>query len=148
VPSKFVSLHSSSQSVVYTVVSRKIHGLRTRRFITSLTRAHHRSLSWGTWIHSTPLKPISLQSILIPSSHLRLGHPSGLFPTGFPTESLYTSFSSTMRATYPAHVILLDLICLMIFGNEYKLWSFSTCKLLCTLVTLSLILIRKCNSNF
>jgi hypothetical protein len=32
----------------------------------------------------------SPRSILIPSSHLRLGLPSGLFPSGFSTKTLYT----------------------------------------------------------
>jgi hypothetical protein len=70
-----------------------------------------------------PPKPISLRSILIPSSHLRIGLPSGLFPPGFPTKTLYTFHSSPMRATCPAHLIRLDLTCLMISGDEYKLWS-------------------------
>jgi hypothetical protein len=34
-------------------------------------------------------KPISLISVLAPSSHLRLGLPSGLFPSGFPIKTLY-----------------------------------------------------------
>ena len=33
---------------------------------------------------------ISLRSILILSTHQRLGLPSGLFPSGFPTKPLYT----------------------------------------------------------
>jgi hypothetical protein len=40
--------------------------------------------------------------------HLRLGLPSGLFPYGFPTNNLYTFFFFPVRATCPAHLILLD----------------------------------------
>jgi hypothetical protein len=45
----------------------------TRRFITVFTRALHWSLSWARAIQSTPSHPISLWSILILSTYLRLG---------------------------------------------------------------------------
>ena len=52
--------------------------------------------------------PTSWRSILILSSHLRLDLTSGLFLTGFPTKTLYTPIGSPIRATCPAHLILLD----------------------------------------
>ena len=54
----------------------------TRRFITALTSAHHLSLSWANTSQSIPPHPNSWRSIIILSSHLRLGLPSGLFPSG------------------------------------------------------------------
>ena len=63
---------------------------RTRRFITALTSVHHLSLSWASPIQSIYPHPTSWRSILILSTHLRLGLPSGLFPSGFPTKTLYT----------------------------------------------------------
>jgi hypothetical protein len=62
--------------------------------------------------------PISLRSILILSTHLRLGLPSGLFPSGFPTNMLYVFLFSPIHVTYPAHLILFDLIILITFGEQ------------------------------
>jgi hypothetical protein len=50
--------------------------------------------------------PTYWKSILILSSHLRLGLPSGIFPSGFYNETLYTALPSPIRATCPAHIIL------------------------------------------
>jgi hypothetical protein len=61
----------------------------TRGFITVFKRALHWSLSWARSIQSIPFHRISLRSILILSTHLRLGRPNGLFPSGFPINILY-----------------------------------------------------------
>jgi hypothetical protein len=55
------------------------------------------------------------------SNQLHLVLPSGLFPSGFHTNILYIFFFSTIRSICPAHMILLDLIILIILGEEYKL---------------------------
>ena len=62
------------------------HG--TRRFITALTSVRHLSLSWVSPIQSIYPHSTSWRSILILSTHLRIGLPSGLFPSGFPTKTL------------------------------------------------------------
>ena len=111
---------------------------RTRRFITAFTSTRHLSLSRASSIHSIPPHPTSWRSVLILSSHLRLGLPSGLFPSGFPTKTLYMPLLSSIRATLPAHLIL-DFKTRTILSEESKSLSSSICSFLHFPVTASLL---------
>jgi len=113
------------------------HG--TPRFITALTSLRRLSLFWASPIQSIYPHPTSWRSILILSTHLRLGLPSGLFPSGFPTKTLYTPISLPIRATCPAHLILLDFITRTILDEQYRSFSSSLCSLLHSPVTSSLL---------
>ena len=61
-------------------------------------RTHKRlALSWANSIQSPQPLPTSRRSILILSSHLRLGLPNCLFPSGFPSKTLCTPLPSSIR---------------------------------------------------
>ena len=77
--------------------------------------------------------PTSWKSNLILSSRIRLGLPSGLFPSCFLTETLYVPLLSPTPATCPAHI--LDLIARKIFGEDYRSLGSSLCSLLYPCVT-------------
>jgi len=102
----------------------------TRRFITAFTSARHLSLSWASSIQSIPQHPTSWRSILILFSHLRLGLPNDLFPSGFPTKTMYTPLPSPIRTTCPTHLILLYFITRTILGEQYRSLSSSLCSFL------------------
>jgi hypothetical protein len=118
------------------------------------TTQKHSSILWNPKVHchvhkSPPLvsilsqidpvhtTPSNLRYIFILSTHLCLGLPSVLFPSGFPTNIPYMHFSP-IRATCPTRLIFHNLIILIIFGEEYKLWSSSWCSSLQSPVTSSL----------
>jgi hypothetical protein len=73
------------------------------------------------------------------SSHLCLGLPSWIFPPSFPTNIFYAVSICPMRATWPAHLILLDLITLIVIDEANKLRSSSLCSVLQPPATSSLL---------
>jgi len=71
--------------------------------------------------------------------HLRLELPSDLFPSGFPTKTLYTPLLSPIHASCPANLILIDLITRTILAEGYRSLTSSICIFLHSPVTSSLL---------
>jgi len=90
----------------------------TQKFITAFTSARQLSLSWDSSINFITPDPTSWRSILILSCHLRLDLPSGLFPSGFPTKTLYMPLLYPIRATCLVYLILIDFITQKILGEQ------------------------------
>ena len=97
------------------VVLQKLTGLQpvkkfpafygTQRAFTVFTSARHLSLSWASSSQYIPPHTTSWRGILILSSHLRLGLPSDLFSSGFPTKTVCTPLQFPIHATCSAHLI-------------------------------------------
>jgi hypothetical protein len=64
--------------------------------------------------------PFSLKSSSVWSTDLHHGLPSGLFSSRFPINILF-AYLFPIHATCTAHLIFIDLIILIILGEEYKL---------------------------
>jgi len=119
------------------VVNSKYY-LLTYSIVQSPSWEANRSVA-GQEIPCIQTHPTSWRSVLILSTHLGLGLPSGLFPSGFPTKTLYIRLYSPIRTTCQTHPILLDFITRTILGEEYKSFSSSLCNLLHSPYTSSLI---------
>jgi len=87
---------SSSQEIPCIIWNRKVHY--------HIHKCCHLPLSWPRSIQGMPSHPTSWRSIILLSSHLCLGLPSGLFPPGFSTKTLYLSLLSPIRLhACPSH---------------------------------------------
>ena len=75
-------------------------------------------------------------NIILPSTP---GSPKRLFPSVFPTKTLYTTLLSPIRATCPVHFILLYVITRIIFGEQYRSLSSSLCSFLHSPVTSAIL---------
>ena len=69
------------------------------------TCPHHEPYQSSPWAH-----PNSWRYVWVLSFYLRLGLPSGFFPSGFSTKTLNAPLPSPTCAIYPFHLILLDFI--------------------------------------
>ena len=103
--------------------------------------------------HKRP-PPVSIlgqpNPVHIPTSHLLEIHLNIIHPSTpkslqrslslrFPHQDPIHPLSSPIRATCPAHLILLDFITRKILGEGYKSFSYSLCNLLHSPVTSSLL---------
>ena len=72
-------------------------------------KVHYRIHKWPppvpilSQINPVHAKPPHFLNIHLISFHLRLGLPSGLFPSGFPTKTMYTPLPHTCYMLRPSH---------------------------------------------
>jgi hypothetical protein len=115
----------------------------TRRFTTMSTSARHLSLSWARSIQSMPPHSTVWRSILILSSHLKLGLSSGYFPQVSPPKLCVHLSSSPNVLHDPA----ISIFCIwspekyLVRSTKYRSLSSLVCSFLHYPVTFPLSLI-------
>ena len=93
----------------------------TPRFFTAFTSARQLSLSWTRSMQSVPPLPPPIRRIEYPPFNLiHLDLLSGLFPSGFPTKTMYTLLLSSISAICPAHLIHLDFITQILLDDKWN----------------------------
>ena len=99
----------------------------------------HLSLSWARVTQYRSPHSTSWESILMLSSHLRLGLPICTFPSGFGIKTLFAPLLSLIHATRHTHLILLNFITRTVLCEQYRSFSSSLCSFLHSPVTSSLL---------
>jgi hypothetical protein len=94
----------------------------TRSFIAVLTSVRHLYITSASGIRSKPSHSISLRSILLLWSYLRLGLPKRLFPSGFPIK-FFCGFSCALLYTIPFHPLPVYFCALLRASYKARLMS-------------------------
>jgi len=100
-----------------------------KNFNALFIKSQHLSLFWDRWIQYTfrSIFPKIHYNII---SQLCVCFPSGLFPSGFKTKTLYALMLFPFRAACSENLILTEFINRIIYDKAYKLWSSNLCSLL------------------